>query len=60
LLREESVRNAMIFCNRKRDVRALYSSLKKHDFAAGEMHGDMSQPELQRRNSSSGLPSVTT
>ncbi len=45
LLKEEGVKNAMIFCNRKRDVRALYSSLKKHDFRAGEMHGDMSQPE---------------
>jgi len=43
LMREEDVKNAIIFCNRKRDVGILYRSLKKHGFNAGELHGDMDQ-----------------
>jgi superfamily II DNA/RNA helicase len=43
LIREEDVKNAIIFCNRKRDVGTLYRSLKKHGFNAGELHGDMDQ-----------------
>jgi superfamily II DNA/RNA helicase len=43
LLRAEPVRNALIFCNRKRDVDVLYKSLKKHGFNAGALHGDMDQ-----------------
>ena len=39
------VQNALIFCNRKRDVDILYKSLKRHDFSVGQLHGDMSQPE---------------
>jgi superfamily II DNA/RNA helicase len=39
------VQNALIFCNRKRDVDILYKSLKRHGFSAGSLHGDMSQPE---------------
>ena len=45
LLKTENVQNALIFCNRKRDVDILYKSLKRHDFSVGELHGDMSQPE---------------
>lgn len=52
LLREEAVTTAIIFCNRKTTVRELNKSLKKHGFAAGEIHGDMEQPariaELER------------
>ena len=44
LLREEAVSTAIIFCNRKTTVRELNKSLKKHGFAAGEIHGDMEQP----------------
>jgi superfamily II DNA/RNA helicase len=33
-----------VFCNRKRDVAILQTSLKKHGFNAGALHGDMSQP----------------
>ena len=33
-----------MFCNRKRDVAMLHTSLKKHGFNAGALHGDMSQP----------------
>ncbi|HEY1384487.1 MAG TPA: DEAD/DEAH box helicase, partial [Dongiaceae bacterium] len=44
LIRSENVTNALIFCNRKRDVEILYKSLSKHGFDAVRLHGDMSQP----------------
>ena len=44
IISAEGVRNALIFCNRKRDVDILYRSLKKHGFDAAALHGDMSQP----------------
>ena len=44
LIRNERVQNALIFCNRKRDVDILYRSLTRHKFSAGALHGDMSQP----------------
>jgi superfamily II DNA/RNA helicase len=37
------VQNALIFCNRKRDVDILHKSLTKHRFNAGALHGDMAQ-----------------
>ncbi len=43
LIRAHDVKNAIIFCNRKRDVAILYKSLLKHGFSAGELHGDMDQ-----------------
>ncbi|HEY5210618.1 MAG TPA: DEAD/DEAH box helicase [Stellaceae bacterium] len=43
LLRGEDVKNALIFCNRKRDVDILYRSLAKHGFNAAALHGDMTQ-----------------
>lgn len=43
LLRRESVQNAIVFCNRKRDVDVLYKSLHKHGFAVGHLHGDLAQ-----------------
>ena len=43
LIRGESVRNAIIFCNRKRDVAIVHKSLVKHGFNAGCLHGDMDQ-----------------
>ena len=39
----EGFRNAIIFCNRKRDVALLYKSLQKHGFSVGALHGDMEQ-----------------
>src|SRR5688572_29083609 len=45
LLRREEVKTAMIFCNRKTTVRELTQSLKRARFAAGQIHGDMEQPE---------------
>ncbi len=43
LIRLEDVKNAFIFCNRKRDVDILYRSLTKHGFDAVQLHGDMVQ-----------------
>jgi superfamily II DNA/RNA helicase len=36
-------KNAIIFCNRKRDVATLHRSLARHGFNAGALHGDMDQ-----------------
>ena len=44
LVRSEDVQNALIFCNRKRDVDILYKSLLRHKFSVGMLHGDMTQP----------------
>jgi superfamily II DNA/RNA helicase len=35
--------NAIIFCNRKREVALLAKSLEKHGFSVGALHGDMEQ-----------------
>ena len=43
MIRAEDVNNAIIFCNRKRDVAILLKSLLKHGFNAGALHGDMDQ-----------------
>jgi superfamily II DNA/RNA helicase len=43
LLKADGVNNALIFCNRKRDVDAVYKSLKQDDFNVGSLHGDMDQ-----------------
>src|SRR5215475_13600858 len=45
LIRSEDVKNALIFCNRKRDVDILFRSLTRHGFDAAALHGDMSQPK---------------
>src|SRR6195256_5912388 len=37
------MKNAIIFCNRKREVAALHRSLQKHGFSVGALHGDMDQ-----------------
>jgi superfamily II DNA/RNA helicase len=39
----EGLTNAIIFCNRKRDVATLARSLERHGFDAGALHGDMDQ-----------------
>ncbi|MEO1456489.1 MAG: DEAD/DEAH box helicase [Pseudomonadota bacterium] len=39
----EKFRNAIVFCNRKRDVGVLYKSLTKHGYNAGALHGDLEQ-----------------
>jgi superfamily II DNA/RNA helicase len=40
---EKDLKNAIIFCNRKRDVATLARSLQRHGFSAGGLHGDMDQ-----------------
>jgi superfamily II DNA/RNA helicase len=35
--------NAIIFCNRKRDVAIVHRSLARHGFSVGALHGDMDQ-----------------
>jgi len=43
ILNAETIKNAIIFCNRKRDVGVLHRSLVKHGFSAGCLHGDLDQ-----------------
>jgi superfamily II DNA/RNA helicase len=43
LIRAQDVKNAIIFCNRKRDVDILTRSLVRHGFDAAALHGDMPQ-----------------
>jgi superfamily II DNA/RNA helicase len=43
LMRGIEVKNAIIFCNRKKDVGILYRSLQRHGFSVGALHGDMDQ-----------------
>jgi superfamily II DNA/RNA helicase len=40
----EDFKNAIIFCNRKREVAQLHRSLLRHKFNAVALHGDMDQP----------------
>ena len=40
----EAVENALIFCNRKKDVDLLDRSLRRHGFSSSALHGDMPQP----------------
>jgi len=39
----EGFKNAIIFCNRKREVALLHRSLVKHGFSAIALHGDLDQ-----------------
>ena len=44
LLRDaKDLKNAIIFCNRKREVATLHRSLVSHGFSAIALHGDMDQ-----------------
>ncbi len=43
LLEQENVKNAFVFCNRKRDVDMLGKWLKEKGFSAAPLHGDMVQ-----------------
>lgn len=43
LLKQKEVQNAIIFCNRKKDVDSLTRSLKRYGFSVGALHGDLSQ-----------------
>ena len=43
LIRDNGVKNAIVFCNRKRDVDVVAKSLQKHGFSAAALHGDLDQ-----------------
>jgi superfamily II DNA/RNA helicase len=40
----DGLKNAIVFCNRKREVAQLHRSLVRHGFSAVALHGDMDQP----------------
>jgi len=40
----DTFKNAIVFCNRKREVAQLHRSLVRHGFNAAALHGDMDQP----------------
>jgi superfamily II DNA/RNA helicase len=40
---QDDLKNAIIFCNRKKDVADLFRSLSRHGFSVGALHGDMDQ-----------------
>lgn len=43
LIERENIKNAYVFCNRKRDIDALVTWLKQKGFNAAGLHGDMVQ-----------------
>ena len=45
LLKEEPINNAVIFCNRKKDISSLVRALKKYQFNVAALHGDMTQSD---------------
>ncbi len=45
LLRSDTFKNAIVFCNRKTTVRELATSLKRSGFSVGQIHGDMEQSD---------------
>jgi superfamily II DNA/RNA helicase len=45
LIKSENVQTAIVFCNRKTTVRELTESLLRYGISAGQIHGDMDQPQ---------------
>lgn len=43
LMDTQPIKNAIIFCNRKRDVDAIYKKMDKAGIRVGALHGDMNQ-----------------
>jgi superfamily II DNA/RNA helicase len=39
----DAFKNAIVFCNRKRDVAVVYKSLQRHGFKVAALHGDLDQ-----------------
>ncbi len=48
LLGDPEVKNAIVFCNRKRDIKELVDSLKRAGFPVSQIHGDMDQSDRIR------------
>ncbi len=59
LIFTHEVKNALIFCNRKRDVDTLHRSLLRHGFNAGMLHGDMEQDQRTATLESFKLGEIT-
>jgi len=45
ILKNYTIENAIVFCNRKRDVTILLKSMEKHGFNVKALHGDLDQRE---------------
>ncbi|HVV27863.1 MAG TPA: DEAD/DEAH box helicase, partial [Rhizomicrobium sp.] len=45
---EATLQNAIVFCNRKRDVDVVAKSLVKHGFDAAPIHGDLDQSQRMK------------
>jgi superfamily II DNA/RNA helicase len=45
ILAGAEVKNAIVFCNRKRDIKELVESLRRSGFAVSQIHGDMDQSD---------------
>ena len=43
IIKQEDVKNALVFCNRKKDVDIVNKSFVKHGFNSATLHGDMVQ-----------------
>jgi superfamily II DNA/RNA helicase len=43
IINEQKIKNAIIFCNRKKDVKVVNKSLNVHGYSAAELHGDLHQ-----------------
>ncbi len=48
LLATDEVKNAIVFCNRKRDIKELVENLKRAGFRVSQIHGDMEQADRIR------------
>lgn len=43
IIQKESVKSAIIFCNRKKDISTLCTTLKRHSYNTAPLHGDLHQ-----------------
>ncbi|MGY8985915.1 MAG: DEAD/DEAH box helicase [Sphingomonadales bacterium] len=45
LLKDDDINNAIVFCNRKIEVKDVYKTLQSEGFNVAQLHGDMQQSE---------------
>ncbi|MBY0502239.1 MAG: DEAD/DEAH box helicase [Alphaproteobacteria bacterium] len=43
LIETQSLKQVIVFCNRKREVDVVFNSMRKHGFKTGALHGDLTQ-----------------
>lgn len=48
LIEEQHPNNAIIFCNRKKDIPEIQRFLRKHNYSASALHGDLDQGERKQ------------